>query len=81
MTSINKLIEENPDVRIDVYACAFGRSERMLKSCKGFNVTLIEKPCNFEKLAHLINLYKQWDVNKPVYLNAGWTGKVLKIRA
>jgi len=59
MTAINKQLEESPQVRIDVYACASSSSERMLKKCREVKVTFIAKPMNFEKVSHLITLYKQ----------------------
>lgn len=59
MTSIRKLLEENPSFKIDVYACASTTSERMLKKCKEVKVTFISKPLTRDKVKHLIDLYKE----------------------
>ena len=53
MTSINRLLEESQNVRIDVYATASTSSERMLKKCKEVKVTFIAKPMTTEKVQHL----------------------------
>lgn len=58
MTSVNKLLKESPNVRIDVYACASSNSERMLKKCTEVKVQFIAKPMTVEKVKHLVNLYK-----------------------
>lgn len=58
MTSINRLLEEASNVKIDVYACASTSSERMLKKCKEVKVKFIAKPMTHEKVQHLITLYK-----------------------
>ena len=50
MTSINRLLEESQQVRIDVYACASTGSERMLKKCKEVKVKFIPKPMTMEKV-------------------------------
>lgn len=59
MVAVNKLIEETPGLKIDVYACASSSSERMLKKCKEVKVTFIAKPMTVEKVKHLVPLYKQ----------------------
>lgn len=58
MTSINRLLEESANVKIDVYACASTSSERMLKKCKEVKVKFIAKPMTVEKVQHLVPLYK-----------------------
>ena len=58
MSAINRQLEESPNVKIDVYACASSSTERMLKKCKEVKVNFISKPMTFEKVAHLIKLYK-----------------------
>lgn len=50
MTSINRLLEESQNVRIDVYACASTSSERMLKKCREVKVKFIAKPMTVEKV-------------------------------
>lgn len=54
MSSINRLLEEASNVKIDVYACASTSSERMLKKCKEVRVTFIAKPMTVEKVQHLV---------------------------
>ena len=58
MTSINRLLEESPNVKIDVYACASTSSERMLKKCREVKVNFIAKPMTTEKVMHLVPMYK-----------------------
>jgi len=58
MISLNKILKEFSDVKIDVYACASTSSERMLKKCKEVDVTFIAKPMTKEKVKHLVQLYK-----------------------
>lgn len=58
MNSINRLLEEGQNIRIDVYACASTSSERMLKKCKEVKVNFIAKPMTLEKVQHLVPLYK-----------------------
>lgn len=58
MTSIKRLLDESPNVAIDVYACASTSSERMLKKCKEVKVKFIAKPMTVEKVQHLVPLYK-----------------------
>jgi len=58
MISLNKILKEFSDVKIDVYACASTSSERMLKKCKEVDVTFIAKPMTREKVKHLVQLYK-----------------------
>lgn len=58
MTSINRLLEEAQNIKIDVYACASTSSERMLKKCKEVKVKFIAKPMTLEKVQHLVPLYK-----------------------
>lgn len=58
MISMNKILKENADIKIDVYACASTSSERMLKKCKEVDVTFIAKPMTKEKVKHLVDLYK-----------------------
>ena len=50
VTSINRLLEESPNVKIDIYATASTSSERMLKKCKDVNVKFIARPITVEKL-------------------------------
>ena len=58
MISMNKILKESPDIKIDVYACASTSSERMLKKCKEVDVTFIPKPMTRDKVKHLIDAYK-----------------------
>ena len=55
---MNRLIDESPNVKIDVFACASTSSERMLKKCKEVKVKFIAKPMTLEKVKHLVPLYK-----------------------
>lgn len=55
MISLNKIIKDYPDVKIDVYACASTSSERMLKKCKEVDVTFIAKPMTKDKVKHLVD--------------------------
>ena len=61
MISMNKILKEYSDVKIDVYACASTSSERMLKKCKEVDVTFIAKPMTKDKVKHLVDLYKNWE--------------------
>lgn len=57
MTTINKLFEASPHIKIDVYACASNNSERIIKVCKDLDVYFIAKPLNADKISHLGTLY------------------------
>lgn len=58
MISLNKILKEFSDVKIDVYACASTSSERMLKKCLEVDVNFIAKPMTRDKVKFLVQKYK-----------------------
>ena len=57
MVSLNKILAENQNLKMEVFACASTSSERMLKKCEEVKVKFVAKPIYESNLRHLLKAY------------------------